>query len=515
MDSQQKPIDRLLGKLSFMNRGMAPYLFFAAVFFLVNALIDPLTDGFIMSSFRILVLIGVVCIIALGFYLWAEGRLTYERAAMLVMLVGVLMRIGYSFYTSMYTRQHDVGYPDGSGHWAHIVFFANNLGLPDTNHDQFYHPPLHHMLAGWWFWFNERILQMEMYRNFESVQYLTAIFSSCAMMVSHRIFKQLKLKGPFLLAATSIVALHPTLFILGGSINNDMLAALLYLAAFLRLLHWWEEQSAKNTALLALCVGLGMMAKLNDATLAFVIAPFFLIKLFGRSETSKGRLILSFLLFGVIAIPLGMWQPIRNLLLFEQPLGYVKLMEYGSDIDRSAYSVFERVFSVSFSQLFERLYPDPKIDYNLPVYVLKTSLFGEWYYNADMASTAIVLLALNVLLTVASLVAMVFTLVKVSGFEYEKEISEGEGNRAGYWMLFLMWLVQMVSFVAFYITLPFSCSMDFRYIVPTIVCGAGFIFFSAQWLSNRRPKTWARVRRVVFVPTALFCLFSVFFFTCM
>ena len=43
----------------------------------------------------------------------------------------------------------------------------------------------------------------------------------------------------------------------------------------------------------------------------------------------------------------------------------------------------------------------------------------------------------------------------------------------------MFWLALMVSYVAFNIKYPDSCTMDFRYIVPTVICGA--VYLAAFW----------------------------------
>jgi hypothetical protein len=349
-------------------------------------------------------------------------------------------------------------------------------------------------------WFRINLFfNMNIDRVWESVQYVTAFYSSCLMVVGYRIFKRLKLSGAFLLAATALVALHPTLFILAGSVNNDMLAMLLYTSAILWLLRWLEEQTIKNTVVLALCVGLGMMTKFNCATLAFVIAPFFLIKLFKCENISlKGRLFAKLALFGLISIPLGMWHPIRNLIVLQQPIGFVP--SYWIDTGRS---IIQQVFSFPLSQVFVRIYCHVAEDYNLPVYILKCSLFGEFGYDANVRALAVTMIALNFIVIVSSLVAMiyVFTRKKESNVRFQK------------WVLFILWIVQIVTETMFYLKYPHSYTMDFRYIVPTIICGAGFIGMACQSISNSGATLWRKVRYLVLVPVALFCLFSVSFFS--
>jgi len=472
-------------------QGKNPYLVFGAVFLMLHILFDPVKN----DNMSIFMLLLMFCMIALSIPLLIKKQLTYDRAAVLIMMIGLMVRIIYVLNTPALVRQHDLA-PDNYGQMDYILHFVNSWSLPDTNLIQFYHPPLHHMICAIWFRISA-FFNVEHDTIIESFQYLTAFYSSCLMVVTYRIFIHLKLKKQFLLVATALVAFHPTMVILAGSINNDMLAILFYVSAFLWMLRWWEEQSIKNTVLLALCVGLGMMVKIGNATLAFVIAPFFLYKLIKENQwASRLKLATKFLIFGCISIPLGLWHAIRNLIEFGQPLGFVLEQQVGGWLDRGDVPLFSRIFSFPLEQLVASPYVVLKTDYSLPIYTVKCSLFGEWSYT-NMDFLAIALVALNIILIAMSLIAMVYTLVRKQKTEY--------------WMLFALWLVHIVSHVFFYIRYPFACSMDFRYIVPTLICGAGFICIAGQRLAEEREGLWKIIRLAVSAPIILFIVLSTCF----
>ncbi len=63
------------------------------------------------------------------------------------------------------------------------------------------------------------------------------------------------------------------------------------------------------------------------------------------------------------------------------------------------------------------------------------------------------------------------------------------GLTAAFELLFAaFWLVQMVFFVVFNLKYPFSCTMDFRYIVPTALLGSIFIASASRNLPGERLK---------------------------
>lgn len=487
-------------KTALLSRGASPYLVLAAAFLLLHIFYNPIVNGFILDNMRLFLLFAVFSVAGVGLYLYSIKCLTITRAAALIIAAGVLIRITYVLYTGIYTRQHDVGDMTGFGHWGYIMHFTKRWSLPETNNYQFYHPPLHHFLAAVWYRINEHF-HMDVNRNLESVQYLTAFYSSCFMVVAYRIFKRLKLTGIYLLSATAIIAFHPTFFILAGSINNDMLAILLYAAAVLWLMKWYEAPTIKHTVGLALCVGAGMMTKMNVATLAFVIAPLFLAKLLERGpRLAKISISAKTMLFGLISIPLGMWHSVRNLLVLGQPLGFVP--SPGGNLYRGNYTLFERLSPFPPSQVFAKLYAAPYVDRNLSVYTLKSSLFGEYEFGADVSAQAAILIALNFIVILLSLAAMVYVMTR-----------KREEHSAQKWMMFALWTVQITSMVYFYVQFPYGCTMDFRYMVPTLISGSGFIGMALQSLAGSNGGGWwIKTRCWVFALVIGFCVFSAGFY---
>ena len=473
-------IERALCRLEVLKRGANPYYALAAFFLTLHIFTDFTAEGFITQVFRQIILFAAFCLVAFGAYLYLTGRLTTGRAAALIIIAGVLVRVSYIFCTNVYSRQHDIYEGDQTGHIGYILRLAKTGTLPDSNAHQLYHPPLHYMISAALFRLNS-LFKMSEARNLESLQFLTAFYISCISIISYRIFKKLKLTGRFLLAATALTALHPTFFILAGSVNNDALFVTLSVASLLWLMNWQENQSMENTIKFALCVGFAVMTKTGGATLAFSIGPIFIAKLFSHAPEAsedgkfspKFKIILKLALFGLISLPIGLWFPIRNLKAFGQPFDYVLHLDLNGPLYVGDYSIVKRMLSFSVSQLLVRLYPAPFEDYNLPVYILKSSLFGEYIFNDGLRSVAAVLIALNFILIIASLAATVYVIVS-------------KRPRGDYvWAMFAMWVVQIAAFIFFNIKYPFGATMDFRYIVPTPIIGAGFIGIALQHISNK------------------------------
>jgi hypothetical protein len=495
---ENKRFERCAARLSEVKRGWRPYAAIGAALTAFHVFYDPTVSGFLAGNMRLFLLLAAAALVVFGAVLYFAGMLTYRRAAVIIMAVGFVIRLMYALYTGPYTRQHDVGDINGSGHWGYIYRIASAWSLPEGYHGQFYHPPLHHFLMAVLHGVNG-MFRIQTERGLESLQYLTVFYSSCLMAVSCRLFRKLKLDGPPFVIAVAVTALHPTMFILGGSVNNDCLGVLLFVSALLWLIRWNEEQSVRNTVYLALCVGLGMMTKTNNALLAFIIAPFMVYKLVKSPE--KRNLVGKLGLFGALSVPLGMWHPIRQLVKFNQPFGYV--MRLGTDIDQYVgnVSVFKRFVSLPVTEIFKSLYMIIPDDYNLWVNQLKCSIFGEYGFNADMDAIAAALTAFNFCVIVLSLAAMVVVALRIKTEDTEAAA-----------VLLLAWAVQMGFFVYFNVSYPFACTMDTRYIVPVIFTGAGFLGMAARRALNREGRAWNDFWRCAAVSVGGFSVFSALFY---
>ena len=75
-----------------------------------------------------------------------------------------------------------------------------------------------------------------------------------------------------------------------------------------------------------------------------------------------------------------------------------------------------------------------------------------------------------------------------------------------------VWLLQMISFVIFNIKYPYRCSMDFRYIVPTVICGLSFIAAAQGSIKDRCTAVYSTLKDIFKFLAALFCAASVIIF---
>lgn len=415
-------------------------------------------------------------------------RMTAARAVWLLVAAGCVLRIGYALYTGYDERQHDVWFLDsGKGHMGYIRYIADNLALPDTNRVwQFYHPPLHHLLAGLLLR-AETALGMPLPDAAERLQLLTAFYSCATMVVCERLLRALRVRPGGRCVAMAALCFHPTFFLLAGSLNNDTLLVLLSCGTLLYLIRWWRDPSLPNSLWMAVCLGLSMMAKTSGVLLAPAIALAFLKKLYDCREQSVKPLIGRMCAFGAVSIPLGMWYPVRNLIRFGQPLFYVPGI---ADTDQYVGGIpaADRLWRIPLEQLASP-YQDWTNGYNIPLSALKTSLFGERDLQGGV--WAYLLLGAAVALGLWALGGLAVSLIR-----------RPDRSDATHWLLLAAGGVTAMSYVVFCFAYPHICSQDFRYLTLLLPVGAAFLGRSF----DRRENGWIRGGLVVL--TGLFCLCS-------
>jgi len=438
--------------------------------------------------------VGGCAAAAILYLLIDQKKFRTQANALLIMGLGFCLKLYYILVTSVYTRQHDVHTFGGeSGHAAYIEYLLFHRGLPDFDvreRWQFCHPPLHHAISAIWIFVNENILMTGPNPARESLQTLTLFYSMCIMISAYKLLRHFGLKGSALYIPLTIVSFHPAFILFSGSINNDPLSAALVIGAMVCTLKWYREQSVKNILKIALCLGFAMMAKISAATLAPPIALLFLIVLIRNCKGDWKRLFMQFVCFGIVCIPLGLWFGIRNYINWGVPLTYVQEMDKGVLQyigDRSFLSRVTDFSSFQFASPYEQWARRNESgavygynEYNPLIACMKNALFGE-YINENcftvctyINTVAKVLFWLNIVIAGFALVSMaVLCFKKCSAKPTEKLFLTG------------FYVVMMASFYKTAADYPFTCTMNFRYITPTVIIGAIFIGLAVTKMQER------------------------------
>ena len=460
-----------------MNVAKRSFIYILAVC-IVTFILQALNfEGFNTSAKFILAGIYVL-VFGLVFMLIFKSKKTSEYAPMLLILASMLIHSWYVLNTGIYDRQHDIGnisqFDDGiinGGHLGYIEYFVKNRHMPDfAPFDVFayYHPPRHHILASVMVSIN-LILSVPYALAFENVQVLTLLYFGILCITVYMIL--CKLKGDdnrISLPALSIVCFHPSLIFMSGYLNNDMITLLMTALIIYFCISFIYEKNTKNLLFIALFMGLGALCKLNACIYALPVGLMFLmhiILLFKEKDAKTKRIDLTkwfkrYLLFLLICAPIGLSFMIRNLVRFHEKPGILSAnsdsLQYMGNI-----SLIKRLLIPSTLDLEYPFHSEyAKASTNVWLITLKTSLFGEM--RPDTGQTGLILSRITIITGLLTAIVM-FVFILYSFIRLANKNAQLSA------FLLCAFLTVILSFIAFVIKYPYTCSCDFRYIASVLI----------------------------------------------
>lgn len=381
-----------------------------------------------------------------------------------VIAMGIIMRIGYMLYTPYDLRGHDVGL--GSNGHADYVLTLMQGHLPDSNEYQYYHPPLFHILAAVMSaTFSVLTGEQDVEILLEAGKLVSCWSSILTLFLSAALCRELKLGKSGTVFVIGVSAFLPEHYLLAGRLNNDALSIMFMTAIIIFTLKWYRRQTMHDMVILAVCYGLGMMTKISAGTFSLVTGTVMIITLYKNLQCGNCKQIIQqYSVFSLIAFPLGLWYPVRNLIRFAQPLTYVAKIEITDPLYCGNHSIISRFLPV----VDFNLYADPRVDSNVWSYIVKTSVFGEFKYDVTEWIPQALLICAG-MLSIAGVAAMVYRWFHNPSFQ-EK-------------VLVAFWCVTIISYLWFNLKYPFGCTMDFRYIVPSaLICSV----FLGKWTDKNK-----------------------------
>ncbi len=386
-------------------------------------------------------------------FAWGAFSLAYlQNPTMFVLGCGVILRIGYMLYTPLSVRTHDLGQVslEGRGHAAYLLQIIKNNQLPQAVNGQFYQQPLFYLCAG----LISKVINSLRHMGdnpevlVDTAKVFTTFCSVMVMFVAKQIGETLGLEKKTRVLALTYVAFMPSFFITCGVIGPDAFATLWISLTLLYLIRWNQQPGYRETALLALCFGCGVMTKISCALLAPLTVVVVAVKFWKVGEKkARLRIACQTAMFAVIALPLGLWKCLRDLIVYDKKIMYVP--NAISDLSTAGESVFARVIGFNFQMPFRSSnpYADVWNDYNAPSYYLKSALFGEFKFQVPFF--------IPVLLTFVTVVLSVCLVASVIRIIWKKD--QGALIYGG------AFAIAILSAYSFYLKMPFGCSMDYRY----------------------------------------------------
>ena len=511
-DYMTTKIPKLSVRAYTLAAGFASFLFSIAFSFAVSVAENP--QMIIMQS-------AIIACVLIALYLIMMGLMTAKKASLLLMVSGFFVRLAYVMSITIQTKQHDAGSVEKmKGHIGYVAYLLYNGTLPQMDVrtvDQFYHPPLHHIIAALWVKL-QTLLGIDSELAFENIQILTLFYSCACMIIAYKLFRRSGLRGAGLVCAMAVVSFCPTFYILAGSINNDILCITFMLASLLCALIWLDKRTFGWIMCTAVCVGCAMMSKLSGWMVAPAIAVIFvygLVKDFTSDEDHSKTIKKYALQFGAflpVSAALGLWWGIRNLIRDGVSIAFIIRMSDKSDMYVGNVPLLKRLFSLDPAQFeevatgFER-YGVSYNEYNPMLGLIKTSAFDELFtvnFFPSVEGYDHLLCWCTIVVAAIGFVSMVYCLIADKSMRTIHKSFYGA-----------LYSVIIISYYGFCISYPHICTMNIRYAVPLIVVGAYFVG-RAVMISSRAKEKFALpgriISNIIMAATGLYSVSSVLFY---
>ena len=514
------------------------YFIFKPLFFVDDVGFGS-TNGVIPRVYIYLCLLGVI---GVGVFLKIKNHLSVETALFLIFLIGVIMQLNYMLITPYNYRQHDVFSYNLAGHQGYALTIYKTGALPTQVDEngyldyQFYHPPFNAFMQSLMMNFAKPFMrfvnfitgtnyydvqimdtftmdkfeQATLYLNnrnnnpayntaadvaaweaaynyarpvnllYQTSEILATFYMNIAIYFAIRTAYRLKVENKYKVIGAVFVSLFPALMILAGQENNDPLCIMNCFIVIYYTVCWYENRSYFNTIMIGLFTGLAMFAKLSGALIiipAIVMFAYALILSIIKKESFK-HILIQGAIIGVIAAPLGLWFHIYAKVKFNQPFGFV-FANLNSNLYTGDHNFFERFINIfDFADMSTALWGNTFVNYNLPNFLIKSALFGEYSF---MCADAFGFLALifNYLFVYTSLALMFIYFIYSKKEHLEIKIIGG-----------VIVFTQLLAQLYFNIKMPYGCTMDFRYIVPIIL---GFMILDVLAFDKfNKEKSWRK-----------------------
>ena len=411
----------------------------------------------------------------LAAWLRTGGRWTERALTSLILaggfLVGLcfILRLPYGFsWHDLASYSADFsGTSKPDGHLGYIAWIVENGTLPTMDprvegYSVFYNPPLYHLIQAGFMRLN-LWLQVPQAVALENLQVTTLLFASACPLVAVDLMRFLGIRERGVHAGALVMAFQPSLWILGATLNNDILSILCILACILFTVRWERMRRMRDILGIALSLGAGMATKLSAALLIPCVALAFIVAFFRDLKRWK-RYLGQFAAFLAVSVPPAVAWPLYHLLAFDLPLNYVRLP--AETIYVGHLSLWQRFGIPDWFARRTLFYTGVrKTDHNVWMQTLKTAVFDELTLFENG----------TVLWYVAYLLMALFAGLVLIGFVlFVRMLLRRPARLSGLGATFLgVYGAALVgNYVKFCVDYPYICSFNFRYIAPLLLLGA-------------------------------------------
>lgn len=407
-----------------------------------------------------------------------ENIITYA-----ILLLGVVARMVACVLASPTINQHDV--LKRFGHYDYAVYIFNYWKLPMANTYEFAQPPINAIMQA---------IVMKIFDPFvghtsnnyidlyATTKILSLVYSSITLIIIYKILKEFDLKSIIKNLILAVMSFYPGILFMSTQYSNDNISYMFFYLTILLAIRWAKCKKMSMIILLALSIGIGMLTKISVGLVAFIIGPMMLAVLIttvrytgnGLKKDAVARittkeLLIQLIIFAIIVFPIGLSYSLRNLLLFDQPMGAISEIAVDSILDMKKYNwtFIDRFLSIPIDRFLDNetgIYHS-FIEYNAWIDLIKTAGYDEFNFSKAFANGMfIVIYVLNILFFFTSFIAFIITTIKVIKEILKKNINVYSSIFNFKMLCIMLYILALIAYIGFNVKYAYSCNTNYRYI---------------------------------------------------
>ena len=340
-----------------------------------------------------------------------------------VIMIGIFLKLVYDVTAGYDISTHALGewveiindIPN-PGHIGVIQYYFTYHRLPNFDPSLisgYNNPPLFYVISALLLKIFHVDMGWSLGTMLHCIQCLNAVFVMVGSFAGIGMLSKFGVRGRKQVVCLLFMMFFPGFYNLGAAMDNTPLCFMFMMLSLNTALSWYRMRNRGSLIRSALFLGLGMMTKLTAFVVILPIASLFVFARFYDRRSSSEAYFKELGLYAAIALPLGLFYPLRNLIRFGTSPFYMDV-EAEAWQDVSAYSVAQRLGPAPLSNLTHlHLTDQTYYEYNIWAQTFKTSVVDESALNLSLKVTnalALILLAAVILFSILAVIMLVRTL---------------------------------------------------------------------------------------------------------
>lgn len=368
-------------------------------------------------------------------------------------------------------RAHDVS---GGGHYNYIEYVATKKSFPLPSEGWvFYHPPTYY-LAGAAVWHLAKIIEVPIPQALQLLSIFFWLVFLVSSLATVNIF--LKRKPVVRLLASFAIACWPAGILHSPAIGNDSaLYACIGMAVWF-MCRWWYGSRRRDLLYMALFCSLSVLVKSNGIVVVAAAGILLLLRFLLRRKGKKMRAFFDGLLFASIAATAlfaSLAVRIYNFIKGDSPswvIGNLGNLHSGLRVPADIKAFIPIDVPTLLTQPYVSPWSDETGRGSFWIFLLRSSLSGEFSFPDPSLTKIAYLWGALLLLLFFSLICGLPRLWRTGIVVLYRHLP-----------LLLLGLLWIASLIYLRIQIPYSCSNDFRYVLPILLPVVLFWVTQGNW----------------------------------